>query len=235
MRATSIFLFVFGLLLALSLAIVAIWPDLEASLFDAAMTAQESLDALKCPLIISGGRSEEITATFANPFERKVRFQVRSRISAGFVTLIRQESTLLELEPGETQELSWPVSREDAAFGRIVLARVHALRSNLVPPRDSSCGILVLDLPGLSGRQLVTAVLLASLVSLFGGAALWVRHERPLLGRKLELSYSGGALAGLILAAVVVGMLGWWIAGLLALLLALLLVIAVMERFLISR
>jgi hypothetical protein len=231
MRALSIALFLLGLLLATALTAIALWPDFEATLFDPALTAEESLKGLNCPLVITGNESAQITSTFSNPFERKVDFLVRTRISMGGVTLIRQYSEMVELEAGEKREVAWPIYLDDAAFGRIILARAYAFRKYPMPSRARSCGILVLDMPALSGRQFVGVTLALSLASLIAGAVIWLRHERPLLERRLELTRAAGALAGLILLALVASMLSWWVVGLFLLVLALLLLVAALERF----
>ncbi len=235
MRTVSVVLYALGVVAATLLAVIAIWPDLEASLFDAALSSQEPLDSLNCPLVISGTEAGAISVTFANALEEKVSFRVRARISAGFATLMREETTSIELAAGEAQTLSWPISGEDAAFGRIVLARIYAFRGLRAPSRDNSCGVLVISALGLTGRQLVTALLTFGLVGLAAGGVLWVRQLRPVQGRDLELSIAAGALAGLVLAAMAAGMLGLWLAGLLTLIFAVLLGVVLVERFVTSR
>jgi hypothetical protein len=151
-RNLSIILYAIGFVAGLWLAGVTIWANMEASLFDAAMQSDETLDTLRCPALLSVTETGLVRATFHNGSERPLNFFVRANISNGYVTLMRQNNARLPLAPGESQELTWAVEAADAAYGRFVLVRVNVLRNPAYPTRDASCGIYLLPLPWLTGR-----------------------------------------------------------------------------------
>ncbi len=225
-------LFILGLLLTTTMAFVIFLPDMEASLFDAgtSASADESLRSLSCPYIITAGETVNLRAKFTNPEDRDISFIVRSRISQGLVTLMRQDSQVVEIAAGDTLELSWPVTADDAAFGRLILARVLATRSAAFPARENSCGILLVNVTGVTGQQIVILGLVVSLLAMGGGAGLWLRQTRPLTGRMQSIAQAFGALGAVILGSLVAGLLNWWLVGLLLLILAILLLGAILER-----
>lgn len=227
-------LFVFGLGLALAVAVLAFWPDLEASLFDISISAEATLDDLRCPVALTSGEAGLISAHFQNTTDRTVQFLVRARIAHGSLNLMRRADTQVVLTPGESQTLQWDVSAEDVVYGRMILARVYALRSFPLPLRERTCGIYVLRVPGVSGSSIVVGAVAASLVSLGVGSALWLRSGE-LTDRRRATAQTAGLLAALAVADMVVSLAGWWAAGLL-LLVALVVVSGVLlERWVAGR
>jgi hypothetical protein len=203
--------FTLGVLLALSFNGLAAWADFEAFLFDSALSAETSLDTLKCPIAITTTETGVVSASFTNPRDRDVWRLVRARVSHGFVTLIRVVETRLPLEPGETRTLEWEVTPEDAAWGRVILFRVYMLRSAPLPSATSACGILLAPAPGLTGNQVVALTLAASLLGLLSGA--WMRG-RAIPDPTLKQIYLGRTmtwLTGLLVAGMVANLLGWWL------------------------
>lgn len=231
-RTLSLGLFMGGLLLALALTLVALWPDLEASLFDSALGAERSLENLRCPIVVTPADAAAIQATFTNPFDRPVQFVVRANITQGFVSLQREEDTLLQLAPGEEATLSWPIAPQDAAYERLILARIFAFRSAPLPARARTCGILVVNNPLVSGKTIVAGAVSLSLLSLGVGAALWLGSVER---QRWAAGHTAGRLAFLILLALGASLLGWWAVSLVLLLLLLLLLAVLLERYLLGR
>jgi hypothetical protein len=207
-------LFSLGLATALALAAAVVWADLEASTFDVSLIGgSEPLSSLRCPVMMSRNETAQLTASVTNPSDRAVRLSVRAHISDGFVSLIREERELLELAPGETRRLSWAIAPQDAAYGRIVLARVHVLRAGPEHPhRQRSCGVLVLGLP-FSGHAFAWLLATSSVAAMAAAAYGWWRSRPSRL-----LRYDQGtlfmAVLTLLASAALVGAFGsWWIVG----------------------
>ncbi|GAB4153457.1 MAG: hypothetical protein Fur0021_19290 [Candidatus Promineifilaceae bacterium] len=230
-RFLSGLLFVSGVLFALLLAVVSFWPDQEASIFDSSLSAQAPLNTLRCPLVITPNEAAAIRVTLTNPLERPIQLLARARISDGYVTLMRQETRTVPLAPGETQTVSWPITGEDAVYGRFVLARVYVFRQNPLPSRQKSCGVWFLDAPLVTGGQLAAATAAASFLGMAVGGAWWLRLEWPLRGRRRDVALAVGTLAALVSAAAGASLLGWWSGGLLLLLLTILVLIVLLERY----
>ncbi len=225
-------LFFLGLLWLSALSFVSSWPDMEASFFDTETTlaADSKLQTLRCPLVISADETATVKATFRNPSDRTASFLVRTRISSGFVTLVRQDSQQVTLAPGASREFSWPFAARDAAYGRLVMARVLATKSVGQPARESSCGILVLGVSGASGSRLFAAGVLAGLALVAAGAGKWWFEHRPLDGSGLSIARRASALALVVGASLIAGLLTWWLLSHLLLIASALLALVLLEQ-----
>lgn len=224
-------LFLFGMLLALLLVVIAFWPNMEARMFDTSVVAEARLTALRCPMVVTPADDAQITVTFHNTLDRDLRLYVVARISEGYLTLMRQSETLLRLSPGERHTLSWDIAPKDAVYGRVIMARVHQHRSFPFPSRDRVCGILFLDVPWLKGRQLVTLLSGLTLLSLGAGAGLWLRQQRPLDDANRRRALIAGAITAIFLFAFLAGLLGAWLVSLLLLLGVFLLLLSLLEAW----
>jgi hypothetical protein len=216
-RNLGLALFVVGALAAIFCAGIAAWGDMEASLFDSALAPEAPLN-IQCPILITTAETATVSTVVDNYTDRPVQTAVRAHFSQGHVTLIREVSAQLSLAPGEQQQLEWTVGPEDAAFGRVILVRIHVLRSGALPYRAGACGIVVVGLPFLTGGLFWGLLVAVSLLSMGGGIALWVLVQRPLLGQGLAVTRMMGVLAGILVIAIFVGFLGLWLIGLLLLL-----------------
>ncbi|MFN2114321.1 MAG: hypothetical protein ACK2T6_01310 [Anaerolineae bacterium] len=212
-------LFFAGLALLAVLAFVSAWPDMEASVFDAgtSLAADEALRSMDCPVMIAADETSSVAASFANRSDRPESFLVRSRVTRGFITLVKEDTQQVHLEPGEERTLSWPIEADNAAYRRLVMARVLATRSAVHNAREGSCGVLVIGVTGISGQALFAVLLLAALALVAAGATDWWWRRRPLLPTEQDTVRRVGALAALVAASLVLGLLGWWLPSHLAL------------------
>lgn len=229
-QVISIILVITGMIFSLVLTAFALWPDFEASLFDTNNANGEKLTSLRCPLIITPADQAAIRVTLENPLDKPVNFLVFAHISQGFVSLIREEDDRTTAQAGETVTFSWPVNIEDAAYGRMILARVRVLRTAGTPARQQSCGIMVLNVPFLKGNQVTGGLLVSTLLYLGVGAILWFKNERPLTGRKRDFAQIVGGFALLLLMTMFLSLIGWWGGGFIIILGLLLLIAASIER-----
>jgi hypothetical protein len=184
---------------------------------------------MRCPTLIASFEPGTVTATIKNPTDREVQRYVRAWISEGYVTLIRETRHEVPLAPRESETLQWTVTTDDAVFGRLILVRIHLNPLYPHPSREGSCGILVLDQPYLTGRQILVLSWAASLIGMTAGLGLWVVGNPPLSGRRFNLTAAMGALAVVVLVGMVVSALAWWVLGLVVLVVAILLTGAIIR------
>ncbi len=233
-RTLGVLFYAAGILLSVGLAALSTWGDLEASLFDAAERAEKANVSLRCPVFITREEVGEVSAAFTNTGGRPVERTAWAHISEGFVTLMREERVKLPLQPGETKRMSWFVSAEDAAYGFLILVRVSALRQAPMPSQSQACGILVLDLPGVSGTLVMAIWLLLAVAGIVGGFWLWLAASRPFDPRRQGAAAAMVVLAVLVVAALAAGLLGQWVAGVLFLALTALALIAIVTHFVLA-
>jgi hypothetical protein len=230
-QKAGLLLFTLGLLLSSLVALTAIWGDLEASLFDITLRTQEPLPSLRCPVLITGKETALIRASFKNKSEKAIEITVRAHISRGFVTYISENNTRLPIPAGSAEALSWSITTEDAAFNRIVLARIGTLRKPGYPSVGASCGVMVIDTNLLTGQQIIAGTLLLSIVSLVAGAYLWGYKQRSMTPRDREITRMMALFAGIVLFALIAGSVGLWGLGVLIFIVIILLIGSAFEHF----
>lgn len=230
-RRLGVLLFTSGVLLSLALGLLAIWGDLEASLFDPSEQAQERLTSLRCPVLITRQEVGQVWASFKNTGQRPVERAVRAHISRGLVTFFREESVKLPLQPGESRRWSWEVTAADAAFGgTLILVRVSTLRQTPLPSQSNTCGIVVVDAPVGKGSALVGLWLAAGVTALLAGAWIWHASGLQRSGRRRDIATAMAVVGAITLGIVAMGLTGHWLAGMLLTVLLILVLIALFTQ-----
>jgi hypothetical protein len=230
-QAAGLLLFTLGLILTIIIALIAIWGDLEASLFDVSIKTQESLTTLRCPILITEKGSGQIRASFKNKSEKPVEITVRAHISRGFVTYISEDDTRLPIPANSAEDLSWNIIIEDAAYSRIVLARISTLRKPGYPSVGAACGVMVIHTNLLTGQQIIIVTLFLSFVCLIAGTYMWGYKRREMSTRDHEITKMMARFASIMLAALIAGFIGWWGIGMVAIIFIILLLGSTFEHF----
>jgi hypothetical protein len=212
-RTLGWILFFAGTLLGLCLAAGLTWANLEADFyFGFGVQGETTLD-LACPLILAPAETGRATITISNPSNRLVEPLVQVDVSGPIGRSLREH---ISIEAGRSQTASWEVTHKDIAFGHLILVKVYEFAALSLPSADDSCGILILDLAGLSGRRiyLLTLAVSAALAAL--GFLLWAASYRA--RQEPVPNEMGGMLllAGIVGIGILLGSLGWWLPGLLA-------------------
>jgi hypothetical protein len=213
-RPLGVVLFSIGLLLGMALAGVTIWADFEAVLFNPGLSHEAPLRSLRCPAMITTSETGKVTASLRNPLERSTERYVRTHITDGYVTLMREINNSVPLAPGEKQRLEWAVTADDAAFDRFILVKVMVRGRYPLPSRQGTCGILVVGVPLLEGSQVFSLAFAVSLLGMVAGYGLWFRASRPLGTQRRQVSRAMIAVAGSVVVGTIVGWLGWLLPGL---------------------
>lgn len=227
-RTLGLYVFFVGVLVGMFFTALLTWADFEANLFDAPTdTSALKLESLQCPVLLNKDETSTVTASFANPTEWAIRRTIDTHISHGFVILMREERTRIDLEPGEKRTLQWTISPEDAAWGRFVLVRIHVQRNGALPPRSGSCGVLVVNLPFGTGLQIAIGIAGASLLLMIGGAVVWLRGTAAQHRDLRVAEYVALALGPATLLAFIFNLIGFWFGSALVLIAAMLAIVTI--------
>lgn len=224
-RLSGIGLLALGLLISLTMIIVAVAPDLEADFYGFNHLSGTRLKGLHCPILMAKDEQPPITARVTNESPYKTNISLREVISAPGLTT-EEKKQLVAFEAGQTQSVSWPLSAEEAVFHNLILARVYTGGAYPMPPAESGCGVYVLNLSGVNGTAVYwtlfgigLAALLAGVFLLDPAATSDPPAEGGLAGARrglaaavviaLYLSYAGTwLLATLVLAVIVLILFG---------------------------
>lgn len=231
LRFLSLVIFTLGTIIGMAVAGGIVWGDLEASLFDSSINANSTLRSLKCPIAITTNEVGTIQATLKNPVEREKKFYVRAHISEGYVSLKREINQQIPVAPGEKETVLWEIYPEDAAYNRVVLFRVYVNASYPVPSQGNFCGVLVLDIPWLTGNQFFYLLLGLSLAGIIGGRWLW-RAANPVMNENTaSMGNAMNALVVIVYGAILTGYVGMWILGILLFAVSVLMIGVILGRY----
>jgi hypothetical protein len=228
---TGVVLTVLGLTTALAFQTAFTWGIVESTKFDqgdpALFINSENLNSLQCPLIVTGNEVATVSATFTNPHEIERTRIVRTNISDGFISVRREIATHLSLAPGETQTLTWEVTADDAAWDRLIIVRVFAVRTSaLMPSMTGTCSILTFSWLNIPGRYMATMLLVLSVLGPLLGLGLAFNANRPLSGEQQRRMRLGGLLTVIILLGLLISLAGPWIISVTILMIILIILIS---------
>ena len=185
----SLILFILGLAISMTFNIFVLWANLEgmsfwgypeALAFDSNLTAEARLSSLRCPVILTPGESGTVAVTVRNPND----YPIEAWISAHISMLGMEENMLRELRsaplaPGEKTTLRWEVSEQNKNINGMILARVFLRLTERHPPaRTRHCGIMTVDLWGLSSGLITTIALVGGHILQAAGIWIWWQVKR---------------------------------------------------------
>lgn len=209
-RKISVVIFLLGALVGIIFNFFMVWAQLEASLWNATPTDDEALAGFRCPLIITSGETGTVRIEYENPLNRAINPVIRTFITEGLVSLQQEESVRPDIMPGETAQLEYPVSSENAVWERFIFVRVYALPQYTLPSRSASCGILFLNLPLPSGTIVLALVLIVSLSGMIGGIWMWTKINIPLTPKAGSARWAMIFLASITILGMTLELLGIW-------------------------
>jgi len=208
LRLIGIILSVLGTLMFVFIGAVSIWGDIEATFFNASLQSDTSLKTLRCPPVITTDEVGIVSANITNTDDKPHTIDVRAYVTDGFITLMNEYLAEVTLEPNESERLEWPVVAENAAYERLILVRVHQMKEYPLPYMNASCGIVVINLPFLTGNQLTAMIVILAFFLSGGGILLWALNEDSNVWIKMIIFSISGCLF------TVAGLFGKWFLGL---------------------
>jgi len=193
------------------LGIISTWGDIEATVFNATIKSEKPLSSLRCPAVITPIDDAFVSARIDNPSDRELEMEVRTYVSDGFVVLMKEITTNFYLKPGESEVICVPISVDDAAYDRFVLVRMHQIRRGSLPYLNASCGVVVVNIPILTGTQLVGLIIGLGLLLSAAGLTLWIKYVKPTKGEQLKTFRFLVYFLILSFLNLLTGLSGWWL------------------------
>lgn len=213
-RILGMSLFLIGILLGLVLSGAASWADLESTFYGFDEMGDEHLDTVDCPILMTTSDIGSVGATFKNPNDTPINFMVRADISNR--GLFRSERMMLSLEGNESKKVTWNVTSDDIDLRNFIFAQISNYPAKKITFRQATCGIVTIDLPQFTGKQIFTFAIIVILVGIVGGLVLWEIYGLPLTGKLTEITRAMKTLGVIVLVGMLVSFLGLWMFGILA-------------------
>lgn len=214
-------LFFIGTVSALTLILLATWADLEAAYYGFSRRASARLGGLSCPVLMTMSDRDVISLRLKNTTDGKLSPIVKVDLSSPVTAFEINEN--VELAAGEQAKLEWQVGPENLDLNRFIFANVLVYSSYPLPDREMTCGIFVLNLPG-SGVVYTWLLIGLSLLGMAGGLYGLYQAQGPEqsgvnIARQLRFLFI------VILLGLLTVFMGWWIQGILILVVAILLIV----------
>jgi hypothetical protein len=229
LRILSIIFLALGVLAGMILFTASTWADVESVFYGFNRYGNKVTTVMHCPMLITSQETGTLTATFKNPSDQRTRPTVR--FQASNTGLFRTETTRLSMEPGQSQTVEWTVTSADMVLNRLIFAKIYTYASYPLEDIEQTCGILVIDLPGLSGGQITAAFIALGLLGMGLGCLLWWLAGRPLKFRQLEAMRAMLTLSAVVILGMLSAIFSWWPLGILLTALALILTGVIIGSF----
>jgi hypothetical protein len=190
-----------------------------------------SAGVLTCPNLLTAGEIGKVSLAVHNPSDREVNAFADVQISDGAL-LVRELSDSTQVPPGQSTTLEWTVSPDDVVYDHFIMVQADLMRSFDASNHVDSCGIFVVNLPWLTGRQMLMASLAVSVLCMLAGVAVFARWQLPAQTLVRRPYVAMTAITVSVSLAVLFGILGFWALGTLAWVVSVLLIVQVLSAFL---
>ena len=228
LRMLGYVIFFLGVSVGFVLTAITIWDRLEAISYFFKGTTYDPFHGLQCPVLMAPTEKGMVTAVFNNPTNEEDTFYYRAEISGA--PYRRQIEDHIAVSPHQTKSIQLAVDANDVDLLFFIFVKMHALPSAIRPSQEAVCGILMVDVLGLTGVQLSIMAIVLSFLGIAIGLGLWQQASTKADRNTQRLI---PALGFVVLLAMFAGAMGWWIAGV-ALLVITLLLLVISLRFAIA-
>ena len=218
--------FLLSIAAGLSLAVISIWADYEAVRYFFTGAHFDSFRGMRCPILASRSEAVTISATIENPSDRTVRPFYRVEVSGPVGRLLREQTSI---PPRQTQKAEWIVNGDDVDLRYFIMTKITVPPFAGLPTREAMCGIFVLNLDRLTGQQALITLLAVSLFGIIFGLAMWERQMETANKGFMRSQHVRRALGLVVLLAMLSGLAGWWLVGIIFCALAILLFVIMLS------
>jgi hypothetical protein len=226
-RTWGSIVYLLGVLLGLGLAIVTIWGDYEANAFYDQGAGYQRFGGLSCPVLMSRSETSTVSATFDNS-DNQV-FQPYYEVDIAATASTRHMEDQLTVPAKSSKSVSWTVGANDINLGSFILIKMDVLPTAGFSTREATCGIVVMNFGEVPGRLVFGAWLGASLVGMALGLVLRESGSERLSTKATNLRNGMRAAGITTLLALLTGLMGLWLIGVLFVAMTILLLVILLN------
>jgi hypothetical protein len=230
LRTLGVIFFAAGILVGMVTFILMNWAYFEANFyFGTTVPADKPLTTLRCPLLMTTSDTGEVTIVLTNNTNRDLAPSISTDIS--YKDVFQSERNNYPIAAGQTGMMGWTVTSDDMVFGHLIMARVYVFSAFTMPSRTGACGTVMVNIPGLSGIEVLIITMAFILVSIVAGWILWLIGSRPFQTEELIATRAMAFFTPVVVLGLVGGFIGWWLLGLICAVACLLLIIVVVGYY----
>jgi hypothetical protein len=197
--------------LGLVLAALAIWGDFEAMSYFYTGAGYAGFSGLHCPVLMSRGEIATVSARLDNSSNEPVQPYYQVEISG--IAGDREIEKQVTVPPHSSRTVQWTVSSQDIDLGSFVMLRMDILPMAGYSTRETTCGMLVLPLGGLTDGQIVGWMLGLSLLGMVVGLVVRETGPQPVGGKGMSLRNAMRATGVFACLALLAALSGSWLFG----------------------
>ena len=205
-------IFLVGLVLGLGLAIAAIWGDFEGMSYFSSGAGYDQFGGLHCPILMGRADIATIAVAFDNPTSREIEPYYKAEVSG--VAASRTLEGQVPVAPHSSRSVQWTVDANDVDLGFFIMVKIDVLPFAGNPTREATCGIIVANVAGLTGDQMLGWSLGLSLAGMVIGLGIREGSDQMAAGKDLSVRNGLRAAAVAVCLAMLTGFAGWWLIGL---------------------
>lgn len=203
--------FFFGIFVGLALAAIPIWSAFEAQAYYFTGETFEPFNGLHCPMLMTTSETKTITATFDNPSNQEIQpyYQV---VTSG--PLPQKFENQFSIPPHTSKTVQWTVDENEIDMESFAFSKIEILPDSDHSTRRAICGIMMLNVPGLSGDQIFWLLFIISLLAITIGFVMWERSLDQTKDSSVALQRAMQFMGVAVLLAMLTAFMGWWLVGL---------------------
>jgi hypothetical protein len=207
--------------MGLALSGVAVWNNLESTNYFFRGVKHAPFNGLRCPLMIAPTEKGIVTTVFNNSTDEEDKFFYRAEISKKTFSQ-RQIKDQIAVPPHQTKTIQLTVDANDVDLMFFIFVKISILPNSVHRSQEAVCGIMLINILGLSGAQIAAVAVFLSFLGIAVGLGLWQQTDTKAdrdLGRVVQ------TLGFVVLSTMFTAALGLWIIVIALLVLSLLLMV----------
>ncbi len=199
----ALILLAIGILLGVTLSVMATWADFEAAFYGFSKQAKTPLPGLSCPILMANNESQIISIKITNQTAEAISPSVKTDLS----TSLAPATTLqfINLAPGESRSYEWAIGPQNIDLEQFIFAKVLVYSAYPMPDQENTCGVFVLPMRG-NGTWILIIATLISILCL--GSGIYSLHKSDLPEKQTRPVIF---LVIVVLLNLAVSFLGLWI------------------------
>jgi hypothetical protein len=221
-------LFFLGVVIGFARSVISIWNNLEATDYYFTGATHAPFKGLRCPMMIAPTEKGNVTVVFNNPTKEEDNFFYRVEIS-GKAFSTREIEGQIAVPPRQAKDIQFKVDTHDVDLLFFILVKITMLPNSVHSTQDATCGIMVVNILGLTGSQVSLATLILSITGILIGLFLWEGTNSKVNGNRPRIVQFLGLV---VLLSLLATYMGWWaVATVLAVIIILLVIISLRFAF----